>query len=291
MSQIWQINEPHAEQQVTVPSVISLLEASQSGAPAAEMLTFLNQLVQVQYLSLVRYEPETMASDSQLAPQLLGGHTHSDPQRGARDTTTQQCFSIYRQRYYRQDQATAIAKQLHTDTHRNPRAITALHYSRADVPVPAWRDEIYVRARLSDRFSFFYTPAQGKPHAVNLYRDENCGQFSATDINKLLGVAPLLRQVHVGVLQSTSNEPGIATLQANEAIEHAVNKLHTLAPELSDREKQVCARIAHGMTADGISADLGIATSSVATLRKRAYAKLAQRHIFSSRYQLTRWLA
>jgi DNA-binding NarL/FixJ family response regulator len=37
----------------------------------------------------------------------------------------------------------------------------------------------------------------------------------------------------------------------------------------------VCARIACGLSMDGIAADLGIAKSSVLTLRKRAYNKLA----------------
>lgn len=55
---------------------------------------------------------------------------------------------------------------------------------------------------------------------------------------------------------------------------------------LSPRELQVCARIACGITADGIAADLGIAPATVVTLRKRAYAKLADAGIVGGRWRL-----
>jgi DNA-binding NarL/FixJ family response regulator len=53
-------------------------------------------------------------------------------------------------------------------------------------------------------------------------------------------------------------------------------------PELSAREQAVCARIACGISADGIAVELDVAPSTVTTLRKRAYAKLTRRG-FSSR--------
>ena len=57
-------------------------------------------------------------------------------------------------------------------------------------------------------------------------------------------------------------------------VAQAEQALADRAPRLSLRERQVCARIAVGLTADGIGADLGVAPSTVVTLRKRAYAKL-----------------
>ena len=57
--------------------------------------------------------------------------------------------------------------------------------------------------------------------------------------------------------------------------------------KLSPRELQVCARIASGVTADGIAADLGIAPSTVATLRKRAYGKLGDAGIIGGRWRLS----
>jgi DNA-binding NarL/FixJ family response regulator len=59
-------------------------------------------------------------------------------------------------------------------------------------------------------------------------------------------------------------------------------------PELSPRERAVCARIACGISADGIAAELDVAPSTVTTLRKRAYAKLARRGFGSGRALLER---
>ena len=56
-------------------------------------------------------------------------------------------------------------------------------------------------------------------------------------------------------------------------------------PSLSLRERQAVARIACGITNDGIAADLGLSPATVLTLRRRAYAKLR----ISSCVQLT-WL-
>ena len=65
---------------------------------------------------------------------------------------------------------------------------------------------------------------------------------------------------------------GAGALDMDARIALARGRL-AVAP-LSSRERDVCARIACGLTADGIAADLDIAPSSVLTLRKRAYAKL-----------------
>jgi DNA-binding CsgD family transcriptional regulator len=67
----------------------------------------------------------------------------------------------------------------------------------------------------------------------------------------------------------------------------ARDSLRQRAPQLSEREREVCARLAIGMTQDGVAADLGVAPSTVATLRQRAYAKLG----LSSRVALARLAA
>ena len=53
---------------------------------------------------------------------------------------------------------------------------------------------------------------------------------------------------------------------------------------LTTRESEICERILIGYTSTGISLDLGIATSSVNTYRRRAYEKLGiatQNELFS----------
>ena len=51
-------------------------------------------------------------------------------------------------------------------------------------------------------------------------------------------------------------------------------RLGVRAPALSERERQICARIAVGHTAACIAGELGISAATVATLRRRAYDKL-----------------
>lgn len=63
------------------------------------------------------------------------------------------------------------------------------------------------------------------------------------------------------------------------------------APQLARRERQVCARIVAGFTGEAIALDLGIGEHSVATYRKRAYAKLgicSQHDLFSLCLDATR---
>jgi DNA-binding CsgD family transcriptional regulator len=57
-------------------------------------------------------------------------------------------------------------------------------------------------------------------------------------------------------------------------VERADALLEARTTRLSARERQVVARIACGITNDGIAADLGVSPATVLTLRRRAYAKL-----------------
>ncbi|MBQ0919700.1 LuxR family transcriptional regulator, partial [Hydrogenophaga aromaticivorans] len=66
--------------------------------------------------------------------------------------------------------------------------------------------------------------------------------------------------------------------------------LQRLAPALSPRERAVCARIALGLSAEGIAVDLDVAPSTVITLRKRAYQKLAEAGLPAQRLGLARLL-
>lgn len=51
-------------------------------------------------------------------------------------------------------------------------------------------------------------------------------------------------------------------------------RVSTTFPELSQREREVCARTLAGVTAEGIGLDLGIKQTTVLTYRRRAYERL-----------------
>ncbi len=273
MSRFWVIHSPPKGRALDLASVALLLDAPHDAAPARRMLAFVNQLAPVDHICLVEY-PEA-------APTLIEGHAHA----ADAPNVTQECFSIYRRHYYRSDQATVIAEHLRHQTGHAP--VTALHCRAGDLPVASWRNEIYERRHLADRLSFLYAPLPHTAFAINLYRNESRGAFRDAEIEALLAVCPLLRQVHHSALRHAP--PQEMAAPQSQALARAAAQIARKVPQLSPREREVCARIACGISADGIAADLGIAPSTVITLRKRAYAKLADAGMYGGRLQLARW--
>jgi DNA-binding CsgD family transcriptional regulator len=51
-------------------------------------------------------------------------------------------------------------------------------------------------------------------------------------------------------------------------------RLLAIAPDLTTREREVCALIALGVSSEGIGLRLGISLNTVRTYRKRAYTRL-----------------
>jgi DNA-binding CsgD family transcriptional regulator len=190
------------------------------------------------------------------------------------------CFAHYRRHFWREDRATHIAQHLGKGADAAP--MTGLHFKAGDIHVPSWRTEIYDRAQLADRLTFLYSPVPHSAYSINLYRDLAHGAFQTAEIERLLAVAPLLKQAHRGALRS-GGAPGEALALR---VQRAEDGLRRRVPELSPRERAVCARIACGISADGIAAELDVAPSTVITLRKRAYAKLNARGLPAGRMQL-----
>lgn len=279
MLETWHVADASSSQALAASAVALLLEAPGQRDPGAKMLGFLNALTPVDYLSLVEYVPVSRGGAA--APAFFEGHSAA-PYRNV----TSECFAHYRQHFWREDQATRIAQQLHAASARPPQSVTALHFSAQDIAVPAWRKEIYEREHLADRLSFLYAPVPGSAWAVNLYRDRSHGVFTAGEIDTLLAVAPLLKLTHRGVLGHAAEGEAKQDRRARTA--RVTAALRRQAPELSARELEVCAHIACGVPADGIAAELGVAPSTVLTLRKRAYAKLGARGLGGGRMRLAR---
>lgn len=277
MFRTWIVDSPPPGSALEASAVSLLLEAAHAAAPARHLLSFINQLAHADYISMVEYQGGS--------PLLIEGHAH---QPDAANVTAE-CFALYRQRYYRCDAATAVAEQLRHDGRHA--LVTALHCRADELPEPRWRNDIYEPQGLADRLSFLYAPLPRTSFAINLYRSQATGTFSRGEIERLLAVSPLLRQVHCAVLQCRRNEAEARTLTKSAMLERTAATLARKAPQLSAREREVCARIACGMSADGIAVDLDIAPSTVVTLRKRAYLKLGDAGMHGGRMQLARWLS
>lgn len=268
--QTWQIEGQPAA--VPWQDVATLVESAASPHPAQAWLRLLSRAARIDYLCVVEYAFET--EENLAAPRLLEGWAAP----GVANVTAE-CFALYRQRYWRCDEATRLAQFA-----RDFSSMTALHCHSSDIQEP-WRREVYDPADLEARLSLLYLPAPGTTAAINLYRRRSLGIFQPAEIARLIEAAPLVQLAH-RELSAYRQRAGAATGPA--AVEHALRRILLRLPELSDREAAVCARIARGISLDGIAEDLGIAPSSVATMRKRAYAKLARRGVPPGREQLAR---
>lgn len=272
----WMVDAASRHHTLPVDAVATLLHAADDRAPAARLLEFLNQIVAVDFLSLVSH----VSPQDDPAPRLVEGHSQAA---GGRNVTAE-CFAIYRQRYWQNDPAAGIADHLRGER-AGASAVTVLHCLPDDIPVASWRNEIYERERLAGRFTFLYTPQPGQAYSINLYRRQPLGAFRGEEVDRLLATAPLLRQVHRQVLARAAS-PAAHPAVIDGPVPDAERLLAATQCRLSPRELQVCARIACGITADGIAADLGIAPSTVVTLRKRAYVKLAGAGMVGGRWRL-----
>ena len=239
------------------------------------ILSAVNQISDVDYISLVKY-PSLGQKPTQIA--------HAAKEFQAYRDVTKECFERYRDLYFKQDPVTHLLDQMNTHD-KNCDDVAALHVMREDIPDNAWKRDIYERENLPDRLSFLFSPAAERRLAVNLYRSAYRGHFRPKEVETLLPLGTLIAQVFRSRLASPKVFSGDTT---SEQMEEA---LHARAPTLSPRERAVCARIAKGMSVDGITVDLKVAPSTVSTLRKRAYAKLQAQGVPSDRLRLFRWLS
>jgi len=274
MTGIWHLQTPRRDHLVDASAVASLLQAAERPELGREMLSFVNRLATVDFISIVDY-------NDACGPEQVEGHAV----RAGLASVTAECFVIYRQHHFRSDQATQIADHLRRGN--APATVTASHLLAEELPSPSWRQQIYDRQQLAARFSFIYAPSHRAPYAVNLYRHRSNGPFGDRDVERLLGIGPLLRQVHRMALQAAHRPCGTGSAERLAAARQA---LALWAAALSPREREVCAQIACGVSADGMAEAMGVAPSTVSTLRRRAYVKLAQQGVTGGRLGLVRWL-
>jgi DNA-binding CsgD family transcriptional regulator len=134
-----------------------------------------------------------------------------------------------------------------------------------------YKEACYVLPGLLERLTVVATDA-GQRLFLNLYRLEASGPFSAAELAVIEELAPLLAALaakHAGMLgmllRSRDRADRLAALTA---------RLYALDGRLTQREREVLARILLGVTSEGIALDLGIRINTVLTYRKRAYARL-----------------
>ena len=225
--QIWNVGSDEGAGELQISAVRLLLDALTSVDPAANFHAFLNEVAEVDYLTHVRYTD--LRDGKPTAPELLAGHAAPDIL-----NNIQQCFAIYRERFWKQDECTALAQRLS----RDESTLSLFHFTPGDVSAPPWRRTVYRRMQLADRLTLLYSAAPGKVFGLNMYRTRRYGEFRPDEIARVRAIAPLLRQVHRGFLISHAmKKPALAN-----RLESSGKLLRQHLPELSPRQGVVILR-------------------------------------------------
>lgn len=136
----------------------------------------------------------------------------------------------------------------------------------ADIPSEAFRRRFFDAPSIVERIAIIQRGEEGW-RGISIARHRSTGPCSDTERATLLELArlvlPMLPTHRARVLRD--DKPDLPELEERFARRHA---------GLTERERQVCARAAAGLSIEATARDLGIAGSSVVTYRQRAYQRL-----------------
>lgn len=225
---------------------------------AVRFLAALNQLAHIDHAGLFEF-------DEQLHPSYVAGHS------GTRHGVTDAANAAYQAgEYFRYDPNLALVGN------KPDGDGPLLNRQRIDdIADESYRKEIYERYDLAERVSLI-DQRDGRWFTINLYRDTPMGLFPDDEVSALQHQAASIAAIAAKHLQMVSPAKwSSATRPPVNYLEDQIARLTgTDGARLSAREIEVCARAVLGVSGEGIALDLGVKQSTVATLRKRAYAKL-----------------
>jgi len=157
-----------------------------------------------------------------------------------------------------------------------PRKLRLLR--RDDIDDAAYRRHFFDRPDL-DRKVAILNEDSAEGLYLNVYKRAGDADFSDREVGNLAGLSGLVCKSilrHRALTRSRLPAPALPDLETLRRL------LSAQAPTLSAREAEVCARIVAGYSSEAIALDLRVTGNSVATYRKRAYAKLG----ISSQHEL-----
>lgn len=149
------------------------------------------------------------------------------------------------------------------------RSILIKRLKPSDISDIGYRKLWYEKMGIFDRVSII-TQADKGLYCLNLFRTKKV--FSDFDISIITDLSFLLSSLTIKHARLAGSISGFMTREVQ--LEGLVERLAKIDKTLSQREKEVCARILLGMSSEGIALDLSIKVQSVLTYRKRAYARL-----------------
>lgn len=160
---------------------------------------------------------------------------------------------------------------------------------------PAYRREFYEKPRILEEIALSADVGGGRRVYASFYREQGRARFSDAEIAALQASALVTMQV----LAKHAEITGAAALAASAAASRPLSREELFKRVqqamlddnrlLTQREAEVCTGIVLGYTILGLSLNMGISVNTVATHRKRAYAKLrisSQNELFAHYFAL-----
>lgn len=171
--------------------------------------------------------------------------------------------------YYGSDPATARLQTL-SSTADAP----AVFVLRArDIRDDAYRHDIYERFGLDGRVSLIGR-VEGRWRSVNFYKHVSGGGMTEADLRMLIRRAPFLFAAEARHVELCRDRDPAWSHPTLPPLPFLRQMIEAVAPTLSPRELEVCARALQGMTGEATALDMQITEATVATLRRRAYGKM-----------------
>ena len=144
--------------------------------------------------------------------------------------------------------------------------VAMLRIGPSDISSRGFRQRFFDDAGIVERVSIIQRGADSW-RVINVARHASDGCFSDGELDALISLACLaLPMVPLNRRQRMVPQQ-LSVVQLEE-------RFASRFVQLTQRERQVCARAAIGMTVEATALDLGIAKTSVLTYRQRAYQRL-----------------
>lgn len=215
------------------------------------LLNTLNRICELNHLSLVHLEEKDRV-------------TYIMSASGPGVSITQTMQQLYLSIYYRLD-----PNKEFLDHFKEEQTVILRRLQPSDIQDQDYRKLWYQKMGIVDRFSVL-TKADKGLYCLNLFRTTT--PFSDDDIEMLSSIGELLSSLTTKQARLSGALSSFMTRDTQ--IETLMARLAKINSSLTQREKEVCARVLLGMSSEGIGLDLEIKMQSVLTYRKRAYAKM-----------------
>jgi DNA-binding CsgD family transcriptional regulator len=173
--------------------------------------------------------------------------------------TTRECWNAYLSGPYLSDR-TLAAQDPSADS------LVLCHITAPEVPAQH-RARVYEAHGMAERVSIVKRQ-NAAIFAINFYRHDHQRPFSDGQLSDFESLAPVLLSLTQKQIEL------VRPPTAKRSTDQWSRQLQSIAPALTPRELDVCARLLTGMTQEGIAADLGLGLPTVKTYRNRAFARL-----------------